>query len=220
MSLEKDIENQYAKRESKAGLYGENSYTIAVRDELKSAIKAMLSENGLNILSDISLLEIGAGHGANAGLLTDIGFKLSNLSFNELLPDRIKVLHERYPENPIFEGNAIEIDFKNKYDIVLQSTVFTSVLNNEERKKLANKMWNLLKEGGFILWYDFIYNNPSNKEVRKVSPDEIKQLFPSAKQIQTKKITLAPPIGRKIGKLYGFFNIPLLRTHLVALIKK
>ena len=52
-------------------------------------------------------------------------------------------------------------------DIVFQSAVLTSILDDEYKKRLANKMWELLKPGGAILYYDFIYNNPKNPDVKE-----------------------------------------------------
>lgn len=105
---------------------------------------------------------------------------------------------------------------------MFQSTVFTSILNEDFRKALANKMFEMLKPGGIILSYDFTYNNPNNKDVRKLTKKEIKKLFPNHKGIQFKKVTLAPPVARRVGKFYDLLNFlfPMLRTHLIAVIKK
>jgi hypothetical protein len=105
---------------------------------------------------------------------------------------------------------------------VLQSTVFTSILDESFRKALANKMFEMLKPGGIILSYDFTYNNPCNKDVRKLTRAEIKKLFPNHREIQFKRVTLAPPVARRVGKLYDLVNFlcPMLRTHLIAAIKK
>ena len=81
-------------------------------------------------------------------------------------------------------------------------------------------MLNLLKPNGIILWYDFIYNNPKNKDVKKVDVKELKSLFSNSSKLYYKKITLAPPIGRKVKKFYKLFNVPFLRSHILAIIKK
>jgi hypothetical protein len=71
-----------------------------------------------------------------------------------------------------------------------------------------------------IFWYVFIYNNPKNKQVKKVTMEEIRLLFPTAKKITFQKITLAPPIGRRVGKFYNWFNWSFLRSHVFAVIEK
>jgi hypothetical protein len=104
-----------------------------------------------------------------------------------------------------------------QFDIIFQSTVFTSILDVDFRRKMANSMMRLLKENGVVLWYDFIYDNPSNPDVKGVGIQELKMLFPELKW-QIKRVTLAPPIGRRVKGAYPILNaFPFLRTHIVAL---
>lgn len=78
--------------------------------------------------------------------------------------------------------------------------------------------------GGVILWFDFVYNNPWNKDVRRVSKNRVKELFPNGK-FNFKSVILAPPISRRVSKispkLYTLFNyLPFLRSHVLGVIKK
>jgi hypothetical protein len=57
-------------------------------------------------------------------------------------------------------------------------------------------MIRVTKHGGMILWYDF-WINPTNKQTKGIGPDEIRHLFPNC-QYDFHKITLAPPIARKV----------------------
>lgn len=169
----------------------------------------------------LKFLEIGAGSGMNINFFKSIGFTPQNMSANELLSDRVEELKNNHPDITIYPGNALDIDDALQFDIVFQSTVFTSILDSDFRIKLANKMWKLTRPGGIIIWYDFIYDNPKNPDVKKVSVKELKSLFPNGEFIFKKKVTLAPPIGRKVGKLYSLFNIfPFLRSHYIAVIQK
>ena len=79
-------------------------------------------------------------------------FQIQNIYFNELLPERVLAIKSNYPNTIVFEGNAIEIDFDKKFDVIFQSTVFTSILSQADREKLAEKMLNLLNPNGIILW--------------------------------------------------------------------
>jgi len=85
------------------------------------------------------------------------------LSGNELLEDRAAEVRKRLPAAiKILVGDAAEIDLaEGPFDIVYQSTVFTSILDNGFQQKLANRMWALTKPDGGVLWFDFIYNNPA-----------------------------------------------------------
>jgi SAM-dependent methyltransferase len=174
-------------------------------------------------LDSVKLIEIGAGVGTNLFFFKKLGLKWDNIFANELLPDRIEILKKTFPNISIYEGDACLIDENetNIFDVVFQSTVFTSLLDYNFKVKLADKMWHLTKPGGFILWYDFAFDNPKNTDVKGIKRNEIIRLFPNAKNINFHRVTLAPPIGRKVNKLYPFVNIfPFLRTHIIAEIEK
>lgn len=194
--------------------------------ERQRALVGLLKTQINTPLEFLRVLEVGCGGGGNLLELMRLGFKPENLAGNELLPERIKTARKNLPLLcDIQEGDASLLDHEpESIDIVYQSTVFTSLLDNDFQKKLASEMWLWVKPGGGVLWYDFIYNNPNNKDVRGVSLSRIKELFPDA-DITTKKITLAPPISRKVTKvhpfLYTLFNsFPFLRTHVLCFIKK
>jgi SAM-dependent methyltransferase len=177
-------------------------------------------------LNDLKVIEVGCGTGNNLLELLRIGFHPSNLVGNELLPERIALARLYIPEaTQIMPGDALLLDInEHSFDIVYQSTVFTSLLDDHFQEMLAKKMWSWVKPGGSVLWYDFIYNNPRNKDVKGIPLSRIQKLFPEGK-IHFKKITLAPPISRQVCKfhpsLYTFFNaFPFLRTHLLCWIQK
>jgi len=214
--LEDNIKKQYKEREGKESLY-HSVYAVKADEEKLVALKDLMVPL---VRPDSTVLEIGAGQGGNVDMLRACGFATENIYLNELLPERLQHLHENYPNCTVFAGNALNVDFGRQFDCVFQSTVFTSLLNNDDRKKMAQKMWSILKPGGVILWYDFIYNNPANPAVRKVSREEVMHLFSEARESEWRKITLAPPIGRRVGRFYNVFNWPVLRTHLLAVLKK
>jgi hypothetical protein len=81
-------------------------------------------------------------------------------------------------------------------------------------------MWRLTKPLGMILWYDLRVNNPGNPDVRGIGVQEIRELFPRASGFEYKRVTLAPPIGRRVGRLYNFLNFPFLRSHILAAVYK
>lgn len=173
-------------------------------------------------VGDLKFLEIGAGLGHNLPYFKSLGIGWDNMYLNELLDDRIEVLRNRYPAKNIYPGDALELPFENKFDIVFQSTVFTSIPSESFRVSLAQRLWEMTKEDGVILWYDFIYNNPNNPNVRKVTRQDVLKFFPDARAIDFHSVTLAPPIGRRIGNSYRWVNalFPFLRSHLIAVIHK
>jgi hypothetical protein len=82
----------------------------------------------------------------------------------------------------ILVGDAAEINLdQGPFDVVYQSTVFTSILDDDFQQKLADRMWALVKPGGGVLWYDFIYSNPRN-------PDVLYRFPPKAKIVKSSYI--------------------------------
>ena len=198
-----------------------NTYSKNIVEE-RELLYATILTNKFAKIEDVKLVEIGAGSGGNISGFLKMGFKLKNLVANELLDDRVEALKNNFPELEIYPGNVLEANFNQQFDVVFQSTVFTSILDKSLKQQIANKMLELVKPNGIILWYDFVYDNPNNKDVKGVSKQEIKQLFAKASKITFKKVTLAPPIGRRVGKLYGILNgmFPFLRSHVIAVIEK
>lgn len=177
-------------------------------------------------VSEKKVLEIGCGGGGNLLRLIQLGFMPENLVGNELLEERIKRSRELLPQTiKIIPGDARMLNFpEQSFDVVYQSVVFSSILDDAYQQELAANMWRMVKTGGGVLWYDFIYDNPSNPDVRGIPQQRIRSLFPGGK-FTFYRVTLAPPIARKVTKihpfLYSAFNlIPLLRTHVLCWIAK
>jgi len=170
-----------------------------------------------------SVLEVGCGSGSNLATLVRFGFDPARLVANELIDARVEQARKRLPPAVrILPGDATALDLpEGGFDIVYQSTVFTSLLDDATQQCLADCMWRWTKPGGGVLWYDFTYDNPRNPDVRGVPLARIRRLFPQA-AIDARRITLAPPIARRVpAGLYGAFNaLPLLRTHLMCWLGK
>ncbi|GAB2899218.1 class I SAM-dependent methyltransferase [Paralcaligenes ginsengisoli] len=194
--------------------------------EKQKALFRLLSAHLNTQISETTLLEIGCGSGSNLVELIRLGFDPSNLIGNELLDEKLALARKNLPNSVVlYPGDATSLNILDEsLDLVYQSTVFSSLIDNEFQQDLANNMWRWVKPGGAILWYDFIYNNPSNPDVRGVSLKRVKTLFPEAK-ISTIRVTLAPPISRRVTKihssLYTLCNLfPFLRTHVFCWIQK
>jgi SAM-dependent methyltransferase len=177
-------------------------------------------------LTALRLLEVGSGAGGNLLDMLRWGLAPENLSGVELLPQRHQTARAVLPAGvQLWLGDALQMHLPPaSIDLVLQSTVFSSLLDDAYQQRLANHMWQLLKPGGAVIWYDFTVNNPSNPDVRGVPLRRVKALFPQG-QFHTQRLTLAPPLARTLVKahpvLYPVFNaLPWLRTHLFCWIRK
>jgi ubiquinone/menaquinone biosynthesis C-methylase UbiE len=181
---------------------------------------------GIRPVEDKTLLEIGCGSGTNLLWFIRAGFSPENMVGNELLPDRAEVAKRRLPPGcRLLVSDALKLNIPdNSFDIVFQSTVFTSILDESFQKELAASMSRWVKPGGGVLWYDFTYDNPRNPDVKGVGLQRIRQLFPHGR-MRYWRVTLAPPISRMVTRvhpcLYTLFNaVPALRTHVLCWIQK
>lgn len=194
--------------------------------ERQRALIDLLSLYATKPLDQLRVLEIGCGGGGNLLELLRMGFAAENLSGNDLLPERAAAARKNLPlACSIDQGDASQIDRPpQSIDIVYQSTVFSSLLDDSFQNELAQRMWDWVKPGGGVLWYDFVYDNPRNPDVRGVGIRRVRELFPNG-EFDVRKVTLAPPISRRVCKihpsLYTLVNFfPLLRSHVLCWIGK
>lgn len=194
--------------------------------ERQRAMLALFRRLGWHDMAGLRLHEVGSGTGSNLVELIHLGFSPHMLSGVELLPERHAQARLRLPESvALQQGDALALGpARGSVDIVLQSTVFSSLLDDSFQQRLADAMWAAVRPGGGVLWYDFTFDNPHNRDVRGVPVPRVKKLFPQAR-LSVRRLTLAPPLARAAMRihpaLYTLFNtLPLLRTHVLCWLAK
>jgi SAM-dependent methyltransferase len=194
--------------------------------ERQRAMLRLFARRDWRDLGSLEVLEVGSGGGANLLELLRIGFRPEQLTGVELLPQRHASARATLPAAvTLHEGDATGLDLPaGSQDIVLVSTVFSSLLDDAFQQRLADRNWHWTRHGGGVLWYDFMVNNPRNPDVRGMPLRRVRQLFPKA-VVEASRVTLAPPIARVVSRwhpgLYTLFNaVPMLRTHVLAWLAK
>lgn len=194
--------------------------------ERQRAMLGLFARLGWTRLADKRVLEVGCGTGGNLLELLRLGFDPARMAGVELLPERAARARETLPAAlAIHAGDALALELPPAaQDVVLVSTVFSSLLDDAYQQRLAEAIWRWIAPGGGVLWYDFTVDNPRNPDVRGVPLSRVRQLFPHG-IVLARRVTLAPPIARRVVRwhpsFYTLLNaVPLLRTHVLAWIAK
>jgi ubiquinone/menaquinone biosynthesis C-methylase UbiE len=223
---EERIRRVYAKRQC-GDLYSLfNPGHLYLMQTRERQVLDLLRADGRSRLAETKILEIGCGTGYWVRDFIKWGASPENITGIDILPDSIALARKLSPEEVTFRCvSGTNLDFPDdSFDLVLQSTVFTSILDVELRRKIASEMIRLSKPSGLIIWFDFLVNNPKNPNVLGIKKQEIYSLFPDC-EIKLKKVTLLPPLARALAPyffLLCFFleKIPILCTHYLGTIKK
>lgn len=187
----------------------------------RAALRALLSA-GMFPLAGRTILDVGCG--AGVWLLEFAQWGADRMHGIDLNPARLELAAQRLPHADLRCGDARSLPWPDaSFDVVSAFTVFTSILDPVVKQALAADMLRVLKPGGAILWYDFRYNNPSNRNVRGIGGGEIRSLFRNC-DVTLKPVTLAPPIARKVVPVTWtgaalLEEIPWLRTHYISIIR-
>lgn len=199
------------------------AYAFAIQQRQRSLLKLLRKLDQVD-LSNKDILEIGCGSGGVLDEFCKLGVKSESIYGIDLLFDRLEVAHQRLPAAGISNADGQNLPFpEDSFDLVLQYTAFSSILDPLIKKNMAADILRVLKQGGSIIWYDFWWN-PTNRQTRGITPREITKLFPNCKS-RFSKITLAPPIARRVvpisWKLAAFLeSVTFMNSHYLAIIKK
>jgi ubiquinone/menaquinone biosynthesis C-methylase UbiE len=194
--------------------------------ELERRILVLLKQTGFETLREKKILEVGCGSGYWLREFTKWGGLPENMIGIDIVPARTHEARQLCPQGMTIErGNAAELRFSDSaFDVVLQFTVFSSILDLATRRKAAAEMIRVVKPDGLIIWYDFFVRKPGNHAVRAITSSEIHRLFPRC-HIDLRRISLAPPLTRMLAPYswltcYLLERSRLLNGHYLGVIRK
>lgn len=170
-------------------------YLFAIQQRQR-AMLSLLKEIGMTSLDALRILEVGCGNGGVLSEFLIAGTSPGRANGVDLLLDRVKEAHARYPTFPLACADAQYLPYPNhRFELVVQYTAFSSILDSSVKMRIAREMLRVVqRDRGAILWYDF-WLNPTNPQTKGIGLREIKELFPSC-HFYVRRITLAPPLAR------------------------
>jgi ubiquinone/menaquinone biosynthesis C-methylase UbiE len=185
------------------------------RDEvLVRAIAESLGAEGGRVL------DVGCGEGE---LAVPIAERVGNAEYvgMDLREDAIELARQLAPKAEFHVGVADSMPFEDdSFDVAVCRNVFSSMTSAQMEVASADEIGRVLRPGGWLVWCDIRYPNPSNPAVHPLGEARLGDLFPGwTRELRT--MTVLPPIARRLGRftdaLYPLLHaIPPLRSHLVG----
>ncbi|MCI1279227.1 MAG: class I SAM-dependent methyltransferase [Nitrospira sp.] len=226
LAEESRIKAAYQKKKP-AGYYSffdpGNLFLVQEREKL---LLKRLRQHERASLAGSRLLEVGCGSGHWLREFIKWGVSPQDTTGVDLRPEVLTAAARLCPEGVTLRcSNGRVLEFPDEsFDLVLQSLVFTSVLDPTMKQQMAREMLRVLKKDGLIIWYDFHVDNPWNPNVRGVRKAEIMRLFPDC-DCTFDRVSLALPVAKRLAPwswllCYVLDRLRLFNTHYLALIHK
>lgn len=214
-----------ARREAARYSWLSPGHQLIVQGAERGLLRA-LARAGMASLGEARVLEVGCGTGQWLRAFVQWGACPARVTGIDLQAGRLREARARCAgEVGLAAASGTSLPFGDAtFDVLLQSTVFTSILDPAVRAAVAGEMLRVLRPRGVVLWYDFRIGNPRNPDVRGVTRREIRRLFPGCR-VDLRRVTLAPPLARALAPRLGplavlLSTIPPLCTHLVGTIER
>ncbi len=221
------LKEEYARREAVS--VGETNFSYSLFNPANLFMLQSRQRACLDLLRPFAplnrrdILDVGCGAGGVLQELLAAGAHPARLHGTDLLPYRLEQARDRLLPN-LAAADGQHLPYADgSFDLALQFTVFSSILDPAIRSAMAREIARVVRPGGALLWYDFWWN-PTNPHTRGIRLAETRALFP-ASRIISRRITLAPPLVRiLVGKLHAWLlasfleRISLFNTHHLALV--
>lgn len=188
-----------------------NRALLAERDRLA---RSLLRSAGLTGALTGTVLDLGAGSGESfPGLVVAPG----TIIRADLLEERLRLGldRDRYARVVCADGSQLPVRTAS-VDLVILSTVLSSVADQAVRRAILADAWRALRPGGGLLVYEFRVGNPRNPNTTPLRRAMLAGVLPVAPRVRS--LTVAPPLARRLGRTTAWSypllaRLPFVRTH-------
>lgn len=105
-------------------------------------------------------LDVGCGFGRSTRLLLELGIRPNMITAVDLRKHAIEYARELSPAvNYMQIDDSSDISVLGKFDFVMQCTCFSSIPGVGERQRLADIMFEAIRDNGYMFWWDRIRAN-------------------------------------------------------------
>lgn len=172
--------------------------------------------------STARVLDVGCGTGSSILSLLRLGFNPANMAGIDLEKGRIDAARRQAPSVDFRAGDARELSYDDQtFDLVLESTMFVLMTDEDVAKAIASEMVRVTRKGGYLMLVDWRYGKPGSSTYRGLSRARVASLFEvgrATRVIAVEKGALVPPVGRFLSsRLPGlYFAVQTLMPPLVG----
>lgn len=170
------------------------------------------------------VVDVGCGAGGDLAHIAALlpGAELFGI---DLIEARIRAARLAVPAATLWVQGAEALPFADgSVQVVMLSTVLSSILDSATRRQVAAEAYRILSGDGLLLIYDIRWPSPANPHVRPMGKKELRTLLPAA-CIQSRPITLLPPLARGLCRIWPGLYQPLarlrpLRSHYLSVVTR
>lgn len=217
--------------------YPDPAYVLYVQ-ELERALLDAVHRSGVELAS-ARVLEVGCGAGAVLHRFVDFG--AAHAAGIDLMEQRVEEGRRLHPELELRCGDAARLPWDDAlFDVAMQVTCLSSVLDPALRTEIAAEMWRVLRPGGIAVSYDMrpapaplaLLRDllrrsgalaPPPTPIEGLSRAELARLFPEA-PLHVRSLQLHTSLGavarRSRAAAVALRALPPLRSHLLAVAAK
>jgi SAM-dependent methyltransferase len=131
-------------------------------------------------IDSMKVLDLGCGNGRSTRMYIDIGLRPEQLTGLDLRPGTIELAKKLHPNinHDTYDGDKMPFP-DHSFNWVSITTVMSSIKSHDDRRYLANQIYQQLEPGGYLFYYDLWRANPFAGG-DKISP---KVLFSDFKEV-------------------------------------
>ena len=182
--------NIYHQRHPVGHLFQEHNHDILV---------SALNELDLG-LAGLRILDIGCGYGSWLRYLVELGADSPNCVGVDLSQHRLGIAKQKNPAISWCRENVAQLSFPDGFfDLVLQSVVFSSILDAQMRMSCALEMCRITRQGGIIFWIDLV--QASSPSLVTFSEVEVRNYFPGLSIVYRERVH--PAYFRRLNGRYA-----------------
>jgi len=167
------------------------------------------------------ILDVGCAGGGSLAQFLTYGFDPASLYGIDIIEERIVEGKRSFPTINFTCGDASQMKYDSNYfDLVLESTMFIQLTDENLSTRIADEMLRVLKPSGYIMLIDWRYSY-GHSEYTALSRKRITKLFDvgtRTTEICRKHGALIPPCGRFISSYFSslYFLVSKIAPFLVG----